>query len=116
MFSFVLKCLTFPIYMLLMIILVFVTVLNTKRLRLRYNFDSLPILMGLYILHVYFVLGIIKGGIYLLAPSSLLLIPIVLNFYKVQVIGITGNFLLKQPNNFFRRHWKRKINSFEDFE
>jgi len=87
----ILKYLLFSIYYVFLALLVIVTVLNTKTLRFKYKFDSLPIVAVLYIFHLYVTMALMKGGIYLLAPTTLILFPIVVHCYKIQIVGVTGS-------------------------
>ncbi len=95
------KALLFAIYYALLFIVVLVVMLNTKKIRFKYKFDSLPIVALLYMFHLYVCLGPMKGGLYLLAPSTLLMAPIVLQCYKIQIVGVTGKLNKMTENNFF---------------
>lgn len=90
MYLVILKYLLFSIYYVILALLTIVTALNTKTLRHKYKFDSLPIIAIIYMFHVYVCLALMRGGLYLLAPTSLLLFPVVVHCYKLQIVGVTG--------------------------
>jgi hypothetical protein len=80
----------YPFFFAFIILGILFIAINSKKIRRKYKFDTLPIYLVIYIINVCFVLGLLKGGVVMLILTTALMVLPIMKVANVQVIGITG--------------------------
>jgi len=88
--------LLYPVVFGLLLLLSFVIAMNGKRIRGKFKFDAIIFYMLIYLLNVFFVLGVLKAGVAALIITTLIMLYVIVRTNKIQIIGITGIFLLSK--------------------
>jgi len=103
----------YPIYFLLALVFIILIALNTKKIRRKYNFDTLPIYLVLYLFNVFIVLGLLKAGIIGLLITTLVMLYVIVKTSNVQIIGITGIYK-GNSTELNRWNWNWKVDSVQN--